>query len=76
MEAEEPQQGQAGSGAKASRRELPASTSTTKRRDWFRRPSKTAMLSEAIHEPMTPQVAPKTPASAHVGTEEASGMTG
>ena len=27
-------------------------------------------------EPITPQVAPKTPASAQVGTEDASGMTG
>jgi hypothetical protein len=35
-----------------------------------------AMASDAIQEPMTPQVAPKTPASAQVGTEEASGMTG
>jgi len=34
------------------------------------------MASEAIQEPITPQVAPKTPASAQVGTEAASGMTG
>jgi len=34
------------------------------------------MTSEAIHEPMTPQVAPKTPPSAHVGTVDGSGITG
>jgi hypothetical protein len=34
------------------------------------------MTSEAIQEPITPQVAPKTPASAHVGTDAASGIAG
>ena len=76
MVGEEPQHGHAGSADKAINLEVPAATSTTSRRAAERLPSRTAMTSEAIQEPITPQVAPKTPASAQVGTEAASGTTG